>query len=124
MQRRMSGCVLLCGLLCPAWVAYGAEDPAAPPPMNAAQDGDVSATEIEPVIIEGEPLGPTREEMQRRMRDKLAAPPTFLESERRLDSGGVEVTTGLGRLCIPPPPNRVQSNLGGSVTLAAPCGSF
>jgi hypothetical protein len=62
--------------------------------------------------------------MARRFREKLTAPPSVLESERRLDSGVVEVTTPAGRFCFRPLPDHLQSNLGGSVTLFAPCTSY
>jgi len=126
MIGRLTVFLLLCAALSlPVQATSGTEaDTPSGAPQTAPKAGAATEGHTEPVIIESQPLEPTREEMARRFREKLTAPPSVLESERRLDAGVVEVTTPAGRFCYRPSPDQLQSNLGGSVTLFAPCTSF
>ena len=88
---------------------------------SAAEPGSVVAVQVEPVIVESEPLEPTREQMVRRFRELLSEPPSFIVSERQFASGVVEVTTRTARFCVRPTGPWAQSGVGGDVTIAAPC---
>jgi hypothetical protein len=103
-----------------AWPSMAAPDAAGSP------EDSVFVVPAPPVVIEGEPshLEPTPEQLIQRFRESLAAPPSFLSSERRLADGTIEATTKLGRFCAPPLPAQSVSGVGGDVRLVARCASF
>jgi hypothetical protein len=98
---------------------------AAPDAAGSPEDS-VFVVPAPPVVIEGEPshLEPTPEQLIERFRESLAAPPSFLSSERRLADGTIEATTKLGRFCAPPLPAQSVSGAGGDIRLVARCASF
>ena len=124
MSRPSPTCLWLCAvLLLPGVVRAETEIQNGSAPA-ATEPGAVIAVQVEPVIIESEPLEPTREQKAQRFRDLLGEPPSFIVRERRFDSDVLEVTTRVGRFCARPSPQSAQSGPGGDVTLAAPCLSF
>jgi hypothetical protein len=99
---------------------------AAKPDAAGGSEESVYSVHAPPVVIEGElpHLEPTPEELLQRFRDSLAAPPSYLSSEKRLADGTVEASTRLGRLCSHPVPVQSVSGVGGDVRLIVPCASF
>jgi len=95
---------------------------------EAMDSSDESILEVPapPVVIEGElpHLEPTPQELMQHFRQSLAAPPSFLSSERRLADGTIEASNRLGRFCAPPVPMQSVSGVGGDVRLIVPCASF
>jgi hypothetical protein len=98
---------------------------ATPEPMSSS-DESILEVPAPPVVIEGElpHIEPTPQELMQHFRQSLAAPPSFLSSERRLADGTIEASNRLGRFCAPPVPMQSVSGVGGDVRLIVPCASF
>jgi hypothetical protein len=78
-----------------------------------------------PIVIESAPNpDPTQDQLMQTFRDALGQPSNSSPSERRLSDGTVEVITRFAHLCAKPPLGRLESGLGGEITLAAPCAVF
>jgi hypothetical protein len=104
-------------------------------PMSSADAIEVKATikkdppaevPLAPIVIEGDAPGPAREQDQlmQKFRETLGSRPDSAVAEHRLANGPLKMTTPLGRLCAEPPPAHLESGLGGTITLAAPCAVF
>jgi hypothetical protein len=96
------------------------------PETLGSSDESILEVPAPPVVIEGElpHLEPTPQELMQHFRQSLAAPPSFLSSERRLADGTIEASNRLGRFCAPPVPMQSMSGVGGDVRLIVPCASF
>lgn len=117
----LAGAALFCFCHAAGVAAGDSTDNARSTPSS---DTAEAATSLEPIIIEGEGGELTPEQLRRKFGDALSQPSKPALQERRLDGGGLEVTTRFGRFCTRPMPAYLSSGLGGDIALLAPCAAY
>lgn len=93
-----------------------------------AQTTEGSSVEVPLASIVVETDAPTpppgQDQLMKKFRETLGAPPDLTIAEHQLANGPLEITTRFGRLCAEPPPAQIESGLGGQITVTAPCAVF